>query len=150
MVLEEARRVLGPWFTKKKVNHGNGKVVVWGIRQPQQGAILWDIAEHLLGTYQDLGLDHHDHYFQQDNDPKHTSKLVQAWFHENHVNLLPWLPNSPDLNIIENLCDHLDCWVQAHWNRGSLPQSVVTCTVDTCTTYCRYIPQPPSTQSAIH
>ena len=26
---------LDPWFTKKKVKHGNGKVVVlWGIRQP--------------------------------------------------------------------------------------------------------------------
>ena len=27
--------------------------------------------------------------------------------------LLPWLPNSPDINIIENLWDHLEHQVQA-------------------------------------
>jgi len=31
---------LDPWLTKKGVKHGNGKVVVWGIRQPEQGAVL--------------------------------------------------------------------------------------------------------------
>jgi len=42
------------------------------------------------------------------DDPKHTAKIVKAWFQENGIDVLDWLPNSPDLNIIENVWDHLD------------------------------------------
>ena len=122
-----------PQFMKKKVKYGNGKVVVWGMITPYGVGCIVQIKgnlnkefyceilpDNLLDTYQDLGLDYHDCYFQQDNNPKHTSKLAQAWFHKNHVDLLPWPPNSPDINIIENLWDHLECQVRAH---NSLPRS---------------------------
>ena len=36
-------------------------------------------------------------YFQQDNDPKHRSKLVQEWLFTNGVTVLEWPPYSPDL-----------------------------------------------------
>ena len=42
-------------------------------------------------------------WFQQDNDPKHTSKVVQAWMHNNGVSCLEWPPYSPDLNPIEQV-----------------------------------------------
>jgi transposase len=42
--------------------------------------------------------------FQQDGDPKHTSKKATKWLDENVPSYIPkydWPPNSPDANIIE-------------------------------------------------
>ena len=42
--------------------------------------------------------------FMQDGAPCHTAKKVQQWFDDHPwVTLLPWAPQSPDMNIIENL-----------------------------------------------
>ena len=48
--------------------------------------------------------------FQQDNAPCHTALIVREWFeeHDEVSTVLPWHPNSPDLNPIEHLCDVLD------------------------------------------
>ena len=115
---------LDPRFTKKKLKHGGGKVTVWGLITPfgvghivriegnLNKELYTEILEDdLLGSFRDLGLDYGDFYFQQDNDPKHTLKLVQQWFKNNNVDVLPWPPNSPDISIIENLWDHLACRV---------------------------------------
>jgi transposase len=44
--------------------------------------------------------------FQQDNDPTHRAapEIVQAYnkSHGTSITVLPWPPNSPDLNLIEN------------------------------------------------
>ena len=41
--------------------------------------------------------------FQQDNYPKHTSRLAKAFLDENAPVVMVWPSNSPDLNPIENL-----------------------------------------------
>ena len=41
--------------------------------------------------------------FQEDNYPKHTSKSTMKYFQERPNKILEWPPQSPELNIIENL-----------------------------------------------
>jgi transposase len=41
--------------------------------------------------------------FMQDNASCHKSKLVMDFLAQNNVKVLPWPPQSPDLNPIENL-----------------------------------------------
>jgi len=41
--------------------------------------------------------------FQQDNNPKHTSRKAKDFINENIPVLIDWPANSPDINPIENL-----------------------------------------------
>jgi hypothetical protein len=40
---------------------------------------------------------------QQDNNPKHTSRVAKEFIAENGINVIDWPFNSPDLNPIENM-----------------------------------------------
>ena len=40
---------------------------------------------------------------QEDNNPKHRSKIVKRWKEENNVEVLPWPAMSPDQTPIENV-----------------------------------------------
>lgn len=58
----------------------------------------------LLPSVQKLfGEDNLDWVLQEDNDPKHRSKLAQEWKVRNEITQLPWPSMSPDQNPIENV-----------------------------------------------
>ena len=120
-------QALDPRYTKKEVKHGGGKLMVWGCVTPYGVGRLYRIngrmdstkyisilQEAYLGTLEDLHTSRKNFIFQADNDPKHTSKVAQAWLKENHISTLNWPASSPDMNILENLWAHLDDCIWAH------------------------------------
>ena len=49
-----------------------------------------------------------DYIFMHDNASCHTAHIIPEWMAENAVQCCMWLPQSPDLNPIENLWDYIE------------------------------------------
>src|SRR5438128_6054412 len=90
--------------------------------------------------------------FQQDNDPKHMSRLAKSFLQEKVPEVIDWPSNSPDLNPIENLwnivkrnvekrmpknCDELVEFMVEEWN--SIPKSTLINLVSSMRDRCELI-----------
>lgn len=115
------------WNVQQVMKHGGGSVMVWGCITSHgfgqlvlvEGGMNAEkfclvLEEGLLSTLEDQNLHPSDYYFQQDTNPRHTSKHAKKWFEEHGIDFLPWPPNSPDQNIIEHAWYELEKAVNHH------------------------------------
>lgn len=65
--------------------------------------MLQILQKHLHAAAHEARLFFNFFFIEQDNDPKHRSKIVQAWLKEQRVSQLQLPSYSPDLNPIENV-----------------------------------------------
>lgn len=96
------------------VKFGGGSVMVWGcfsyygvgklvFIEGNMDAVAYVniLSENLTESACMMGLGRYT--FQQDNDPKHTSKLAKKFFENKNIDVLSWPAQSPDMAPIENL-----------------------------------------------
>lgn len=115
-----------PQHLRPTVKHGGGHVMVWGACSAagvgnlhfiegnmDKHQYLNILKENLKQSAEKLGIGETFHFYQ-DNDPKHTAGIVREWLLYNCPRVIKTPPQSPDLNIIENLWHKLELEIRKH------------------------------------
>lgn len=140
LVWRKKNEELNPKNTRKTVKHGGGGVMVWGcmsaagvgnlafIEEIMNKTVYLNILKNNLNQSAEKLDIRRDYYFQQDNDPKHTAADVKMWLAYNTPHMLNTPPQSPDMNPIENLWDHLEKRLRNHTisNKNQLKTLLMT------------------------
>ncbi|GFU73195.1 transposable element Tcb2 transposase [Trichonephila clavipes] len=125
-VWRQVGKELDPKNTIKTVKYGGGSVLVWGCMSAGGvGELVFidDIMDKMVyseilknnleKSVVNVGLGS-NFIFQQDNDPKHTAKSVKLYSLYHCKKELHTPPQSPDLNVIENVWSQLEKSIHVH------------------------------------
>lgn len=121
-----------PNLVQPRVQKGGGSVGIWGCisargagcckiyRGRVKAAEYLSIVQNELAASVDLLYQNEPYWFQQDGARVHTAHVVQDYFADSEVRILPWPARSCDLSPIENVWSYIDTRLQRRTGDRSL------------------------------